>query len=103
MIGMFTRNTEPHQKCSSSQPPVTGPRATARPVVADQMPMALARSVGSVNTLDRIARVAGNTSAAPMPIAARAAISPSAVPANAAQIDVAPKSRSPICMAPLRP
>ena len=50
-IGMFTKKIEPQQKCSSSQPPVTGPRATARPDTPDQMPMALARSVGSVNTL----------------------------------------------------
>ncbi len=30
-IGTLTKKTEPHQKCSSSKPPVTGPRATARP------------------------------------------------------------------------
>ena len=32
--GTLIISTEPHQKCSSSQPPVTGPRATARPAVA---------------------------------------------------------------------
>ena len=74
-IGTLTRSTEPHQKCSSSQPPVTGPRATLRPLVADQMPIALARSIGSGKTLTRIASVAGKISAAPMPIAPRAAIS----------------------------
>ena len=26
--GTLTMNTDPHQKCSSSQPPVTGPSAT---------------------------------------------------------------------------
>ena len=31
MNGTLTRNTEPHQKCSSSQPPVIGPMAHAEP------------------------------------------------------------------------
>ena len=29
--GTFTKKTEPHQKCSSSQPPLIGPAATAMP------------------------------------------------------------------------
>lgn len=74
-MGTLTKKTEPHQKCSSSQPPVMGPRATARPAVPAQMPMALARSDGSLKTLVRMARVAGNTSAAAMPMATRAPMS----------------------------
>ena len=69
--GTLIISTEPHQKCSSSQPPVTGPRATARPAVAAHTAMATARSLATVKTLTRIARVAGNISAAPTPIAAR--------------------------------
>ena len=36
-IGTLTRNTEPHQKCSSSQPPSDGPRATPRPATPAQI------------------------------------------------------------------
>ncbi len=57
--GTLTRNTELQVKCRSSAPPVTGPIATARPDTADQMPIAVARSRGLVNTLLRIASVAG--------------------------------------------
>ena len=77
-IGTLTKNTEPHQKCSSSQPPVIGPAATAIPATALQMPIAFARSLGSRNMLVMIASVAGKISAAPMPIRARPTISVSA-------------------------
>ena len=43
-IGTFTRKTEPHQKCSSRNPPATGPRAMPRPAMPAQMAMAWARS-----------------------------------------------------------
>ena len=72
------KNTEPHQKCSSSQPPVIGPAATATPLTALQMPIALARSPGSRNMLVMIASVAGKISAAPTPISARPTIKRSA-------------------------
>ena len=39
--GMLMRKTEPHQKWSSSTPPVIGPMAMARPTPPAQMPMAL--------------------------------------------------------------
>src|SRR5579872_1594649 len=60
-MGTLTRKTEPHQKCERSQPPTTGPIATPRPEVPDQMPMARARSGGFVNTFVRIDRVEGMT------------------------------------------
>ena len=53
-IGTFTRSTEPQKKCSSRKPPVTGPSATDKPLVAAQMPIALGRSFGSRNTLTTI-------------------------------------------------
>ena len=87
-IGTLTRKTEPHQKCSSSQPPATGPSATAMPGSPAQTPMALARSLGSVKTLVRMASVAGKMRAAPTPMAARAAISASARSASAASAEV---------------
>ncbi len=43
-IGMFTRKIDPYQKCSSSPPPTIGPKATAMPEVAPQMPSAFWRS-----------------------------------------------------------
>ena len=57
--GTLTHNTAPHEKCSSSRPPVTGPSATPRPVTPDQMPMAPARSCASVKVELSRARVAG--------------------------------------------
>ena len=74
-MGTLTRKMAPQAKCSRIHPPVTGPRATARPVTPAHVPMAFARSDGSVKTLVRMARVAGKMSAAPTPMAARAAIS----------------------------
>ena len=73
--GTMARKMLPHQKCSSSQPPTIGPNATAIPVVAPHTPIALARSVLSVNVFERIDKVFGNTIAAPTPIIARAAMS----------------------------
>ena len=58
-IGTLTRNTELQVKCRSSRPPVTGPMATARPDTPDQMPIAVARSFATVNTLISSASVAG--------------------------------------------
>ena len=79
--GTFTMKIDPHQKWSSRKPPSTGPSATPRPAVAAQMPMAVARSRVSVKTLIRSDSVAGMMKAAPAPMIARAAISPSTPPA----------------------
>ena len=65
----------PHQNRSSSQPPAIGPRATATPVVAPQMPMALARWTRSGKTFATIDRVTGKMTAAPIPATARHAVS----------------------------
>lgn len=45
-MGTLTKKTEPHQKWRNNQPPLSGPRATARPDTPAQIPMALARSAG---------------------------------------------------------
>ena len=74
MIGRLTRNTEPHQKCSSSRPDAIGPIAAPAPEMPAQMAIALARSRAG-NTLVRIDSVDGMTNAAPTPMIARAAIS----------------------------
>ena len=101
--GTLTRKTEPHQKCSRSQPPVTGPMATAMPAVADQMAMAWARSRRSVNTLVMIESVAGMISAAPMPMIARVAMRWLALVAKAEAIDAEPMIVRPMARAPRRP
>jgi hypothetical protein len=103
ITGTLTRKTEPHQKCSSSQPPVTGPMAMAMPAVADQMAMAWARSFGTVKTLVMIERVAGMTRAAPTPIRARVAISWPALPANALAVEAPAMMRRPRARAPRLP
>ena len=53
-------------------PPRAGPSASAMPETPAQMPMAWARSLGSVKVLVRMARVAGIMTAAPSPCSARA-------------------------------
>ena len=84
VTGTLTKNTEPHQKCSNSQPPVIGPAATAMPATALQIPIAFARSPGSRNTLVRMAKVEGKISAAPTPIIARPTMSDDAEPTDPA-------------------
>ena len=69
--GTLTRNTDPHEKCSRSRPPPSGPITMPRPDTPAQMPIALARSV-PLNVLVRIDSVVGKMSAAPAPIRPRA-------------------------------
>src|SRR3954465_9086035 len=73
-IGTFTRNTDPNQKCPSSQPLATGPIAPAAPVVAAQNAIALVRSSAG-NTFTMIDNVDGMMNAADAPISARQAMS----------------------------
>ena len=80
MIGTLTRKTEPHQKCSSSQPPITGPSGTAIPAVAVQMAIARPRYCGG-KMLVKIDNVEGMMKAPPNPISARLAINWLPVPA----------------------
>jgi hypothetical protein len=86
---------ESQPKRASSKPPATGPIATPRPLTADQMPIAFARSAGLVNTLVRIDSVAGMMNAAPIPMTARAAMSPGAELASAAASEPAAKTARP--------
>ncbi len=102
MIGRLMRNTEPHQKCSSSRPEVIGPMAAPLPAMPAQMAIALARS-RTGKTLVRIDSVEGMTNAAPMPITARAAMSTPGLSAKAPRMEPAAKTTRPACKAPLRP
>ena len=90
--GTLMRNTEPHQKNSSSTPPTTGPSAAPAEATEAQMPMARARSRSSWKTWRTIDRVAGIISAAPTANPARAAISAAALGAKAAHSEARPNS-----------
>src|SRR6266508_4193137 len=70
MTGTLMKKTEPHQKFSSSQPPMTGPMAMPIPEKPAQMPMARPRSSAG-KTLVTIESVEGMISAPPMPMSAR--------------------------------
>src|ERR1700684_2842197 len=101
--GTFTKKIEPQEKRSSSQPPVIGPAATPTPTIAAQTPIALARHTGSVKMLVIRPRVVGKITAAPTPIAARAAIKAPAELACAATTDVIANAASPPLSQPRRP
>ena len=100
--GRFTRKTDPHEKCSSSHPPATGPIAIPRPATAAQMPIARARSSAG-KTLVRMERVVGMISAPPMPMSARVRISVSALSDMAASSDPVPNTSIPATSARRRP
>ena len=102
-IGMLTQNTEPHEKWSSSRPPVTGPMATPRPEKPAHTAIARPRSRGSRKTLARIDSVAGMISAPPMPMNARLRISCVVDVDSAADTEPSVNTTSPVCRAPLRP
>ncbi len=102
MIGMFTRNTDPHQKCSSRRPDAIGPSAAPEPEMPAHRAIALARSrVGK--TFVRIDSVDGMTNAAPMPMIARAPMSIPGVSDRAPRVEPRANTRRPACRAPLRP
>ena len=102
ITGTLMRNTEPHQKCSSSRPDVIGPMATPAPDTPAQMAMACVRSCAG-KTLVRIDRVDGMMNAAARPMMARPAITCPDESESEAKIAPAMKSTSPNCSAPLRP
>jgi hypothetical protein len=100
--GTFTRNTEPHQKWSSSQPPTMGPSGTPRPMAAAMIEMARARWAGGKIT-GRIAVAIGVMIAEPSPIRARAAISPPVAVVQAAPTEARPKKPRPTSSTRRRP
>ena len=90
-------------KCSSSQPPTIGPIAMATPAIAPHKPMARARSLRSVNTLEISESVAGKVIAAPRPITDRAAMSCAGLSVKPPARLAAPNTVSPASSMPLRP
>ena len=93
--GTLMRKTEPHQKCSSSAPPMTGPAAAPSRATDAHTPMAVLSSFGSRKVWRTSARVAGIIVAAPSPSRARAATNAQALGAKAAAREARPKMTRP--------
>jgi hypothetical protein len=100
--GTLIRKTDPHQKCSSSTPPRIGPKATDRPPSAAQMPMARPWSFSGIAFL-MMARVAGGTTAPPMPMTDRHRMSDSGELAQAAKPEATAKITKPTASVRRRP
>ena len=100
--GTLTKNTDPHQKYSSSTPADRMPMAPPAPAKPDQMAIALFRSSGGKIAV-RIESVAGMARAAPMPMVARKAMTCPAVSAVEPSRAPRTKTTSPVNSAPLRP
>src|ERR1700729_411028 len=90
-------------KCSSSQPPTSGPMAMATPAIAPHRPMARPRSLLSVKTLEISDSVAGKVMAAPSPITDLAAMSCAELVVKPPTRLAVPNTASPARSMPLRP
>ena len=101
-IGTLSQKIHCQERPSTMAPPMTGPRATARPAVPLQMPRARPRRAGDTAP-DRIVRVSGVTMAPPTPCRARAAMSASMLGAMAAIAEPKVKIASPTRNIRLRP
>ncbi len=97
------RNIAPHQKYSTSNPPINGPIAAPTADTADQIPTARIRSARSGNATRNSDTVAGRIIAAPTAITERARISINGVAAKAAGIETSPKITRPVISRRLRP
>ena len=103
MTGALIRNTEPHQKCSNSSPPSTGPSAPPPPKAAAHTAMARRRSCALSKMVRINPSVDGMRVAAEAPRAARARISSSGLGANAVAKEAKPNAGAPIMSMRLRP
>lgn len=101
--GTASRNAAPHQKVSTSAPPITGPAAMPSANIVAQMPIATARRRASRKMLEINDSVEGMSVAPATPSRARATISSSAFGAKAARIETAAKAVVPITSRRLRP
>jgi hypothetical protein len=103
ITGAAIRNTEPHQKCCSSNPPSTGPTAALVKLQVAQIEMARPRCRPSANMLVISASVDGIRAAPASPSSSRAAISIVAPVEKAASTDAAPNPAAPISRSLRRP
>ena len=79
--GTFTKKIHSQPRCSVITPPMTGPTATEKPVVAPHSPIAVPRSLGGNSWAISASEVA-NIIAPPRPWTARAMFSTVGVPAR---------------------
>jgi hypothetical protein len=101
--GTLIRNTEPHQKCSSSSPPSTGPSGRPSIIALPSTDMALPRSASPGNSTRNTEVASGCRNAAAKPSTTRAAISSPGEVENAHHADAAPNSTSAPSSSFLRP
>lgn len=101
--GTLISSTEPQKKCSSSRPARDGPTDAPADPAALQMPMAVVRCRGSVNTVRISANVGGIRPAPAIPCRARATTSVLASGAKAAATLITPKPTAAISSSRLRP
>lgn len=102
-IGRLIQNTPRQPTVSMSKPPTMGPRASAAPNTAPQMPIARARSVGSTKTWLMIANATGFIIEAPTACINRAAMRTSMVGARLHSSEPSMKTVVPICRTRRRP
>ncbi len=93
-IGTFSQKIHCQEMCSVSEPPISGPLATATPVTAPKIPRAAPRRSAGIAAPIRVS-VSGIMTAAPTPWTARKAISSSMPGERAAAAEAAVKRASP--------
>ncbi len=93
-MGTLSQKIQCHENPSTTAPPITGPRATPRPLMPDQMPRATPRRPAG-NASDSSVSVRGVTSAPPAPCTARAATSAPMLGASAAAAEPTVKTANP--------
>ena len=101
-IGTFSQKIHSQSMPSTTSPPMNGPLATARPVTALKMPIAVPRRSGGKAALRR-ARASGSTIAPPTPCTVRAAMSQPASGARAQAADAAANRPRPMAYIRRRP
>ena len=101
-IGTLTKNTHSQPNPSVSAPPISGPTATAAPIVPPKMPNAVPRSWGGKAPAMSASEQA-NMHAAPVPCTARARLSMSGVVESPQASDAAMNRARPIVNTSRRP
>ena len=96
ITGTARRNTEPHQKNSSSTPPSSGPRAAPTEKLVAHTPIANVRWPGSRNMFLIRDSVDGASVAAATPSSARDTISISTLVEKAASTEATPNAAAPM-------
>ena len=101
-IGTLSQKIQCQEMPLTIAPPTSGPRATARPLMAPQMPSATPRRAAGTAAESTVS-VNGSTIAPPTPCSARATSSATIDGASAAPADAAVKIATPIASSRRRP